>query len=64
MIASSTVMILLAASIFLTNNNKNTMETWSETNTNTNNMTNNVNNTEVRINATNSVNSNKQNSIR
>ena len=42
LIASSMVMILLLGSIFFTNKNQNTMETWSETNSN--NMVNNANN--------------------
>lgn len=52
LIASSMVMILLLGSIFFTNKNQNTMETWSETNTS--NMVNSVNNT----------NNNTQNSVR
>ena len=63
LIASSMVMILLVASIFLTKENQNTMETWSETNTTTNNITNSVNNTN-KVNIVNNVTTNKQNSVR
>ncbi len=50
LIASSMVMILLLGSIFFTNKNQNTMETWSETNTD--NIVNSANNTLNNANTT------------
>ena len=51
LIASSMALILLAASIFLTNSSgeQNAMETWSETNTNVNISNSSIENNNINI---------------